>query len=323
VTAIAAPVDAGRARATGLALLVLPPLFWAGNFIVGRAMRGQLPPFTMSFLRWAIALGVLLPFAWRRMRRDAAFYRGNPGQVFALSLTGVVAFNSFVYVGLRSTSAANGLLLNSTIPLLIMLIGAIAYRQILCARQLAGVAVSLCGVVTIVLGGDPARLATLAFAPGDAIVFCGMVAWAVYTLKLRAVPPAIDRVGLLGVQIVIAMPVLALMGAAELAAGARPVWSGGSIAALAYIGIFPSVLAYLAYNMAVARVGPATAGLSIHLLPMFGVVLAALLLGEPLHAYHLAGFALILGGLALASVTRLAAAPVPADLESGRPHPSL
>lgn len=302
-------IASDRARLADLVLLVPAPLFWAGNFIIGRAMRGQLPPFAMSFLRWGIALLVLLPFALPRMRRDAGFYRAHPRRMLALSLTGIVAFNSFVYVGLRSTSAANALLLNSTIPALIMLFGALLYRQPLHGRQVAGLVLSLAGVATIVLQGAVSHFLALSFSRGDVIVFGGMIAWAFYTLWLRVVPVEIDRIGFLCAQIILAMPVLAVMALGEAMTGARPVWSTASVAAIGYIGIFPSVIAYLAYNMGVARVGPAVAGLSIHLLPAFGVVLAILVLGEPFHLYHAAGIVLILCGLILASIPRRPSGP--------------
>lgn len=296
------------ARLLNAILIATPPLFWAGNFIVGRAIREQLPPLTMSCLRWVIAFAVILPFAWRPMVRDVAFYRAHPWRLGALSLAGVVAFNSLVYAGLRSTSAANALLLNSTIPALIIILNVIVYKSLLRGRQFVGLTLSLCGVAAIILRGDPSALVTLSFAAGDLIVFTAMVAWALYTLWLRPVPAHIDRVGLLGVQIMIALPILALMALGELAAGAQPVWSLESFAALAYIGIFPSVVAYLAYNLNVARIGATLTGLSIHLMPVFGVSLAVALLGEPFRAYHAIGIALILVGLFWASLTRRAAA---------------
>lgn len=287
----------GLVRLLDLMLIATPPLFWAGNFIVGRAMRDSMPPLTMGCIRWMLALMMILPFAWRPMRRDLSFYQEHPWRLAALSLAGVVAFNSLVYVGLRSTSAANGLLLNSTIPALIMLIGAAFFRQRLKRHQLLGLKVSLAGVATILAKGSFDALATMTFTPGDLVVFGGMVAWAFYTLWLRAVPPEIDRVGLLCVQIMVALPVLMLMSLGEIATGARPVWTPWSVAAMAYLGIFPSFLAYLAYNLNVMRVGPVVAGLSIHLIPAFGVVLAVALLAEPFFTYHAVGMVLIVVGL--------------------------
>ena len=177
-------------QVVGLLLLVPPPLFWAGNFIVGRAMRGDMPPLTLSF------------------------------------------------------------------------------------------------------------------SAGDLIVFCAMVSWVFYTLWLRGIPPEIDRIGLMGAQIAVTFIVLVPLYVGEALFTYAPVWRTETSAALAYLGIFPSVLAYLLYNIGVARVGAARAGMFIHLIPMFGVILAVLFLHESLHAYHLIGMSAILAGVGCA--TRLA-----------------
>lgn len=294
--------DWGRhsAWAAVLPLLLLPPLFWAGNFVIGRVVRADVPPFMLSFGRWLIAFVVLLPFAWRQLWRDRAVYWQHRWRVLGLSLTGVFAFNTLIYKGLHDTVTTNALLLNSCIPVLIMLFGTLFYGQRLRALQLLGVAVSLAGVLEIVLGGDWARLRQLAFNPGDVLVFGAMVCWAVYTLWTRMLP-ACGRQGLLAVQIALALPVLLLLCGWEWAQGARAVWSWQAFGAFAYIGVLPSVAAYWLYNTAVQRVGAVRAGLSIHLIPLFGVLLSLGWLGETLHAFHVLGIAAIALGLWLSN----------------------
>ncbi len=306
-----------RPDLAGLLILVLPPLFWAGNFVVGRAVRGDVPPMTLSFGRWLIAFACLLPFAWRPLRRDLPRYWQHRWRLLGLAVVGVAAFNSLVYAGLRSTTATNGLLLNSFIPLLIVLFGALFYRQRLGARQYLGLALSFAGVLTIVLHGDWTRLAALQFSHGDLVVFAAMVCWALYTLWLRGMPADIDRVGLMEAQIGVAVVCLLPLFLWEYASGQRAQWNAPALAAFAYVGIFPSVLAYLLYNLGVARVGPARAGLFIHLMPVFGALLSVLFLHEPLHAYHAAGFCLILAGLACSG-----GATRPAAATDGHPPPS-
>jgi drug/metabolite transporter (DMT)-like permease len=289
------------AHVLGFLLLVLPPLFWSGNFIVGRAMRGEVPPMALSLGRWLIAFVFVLPFAWKAMRRDAPLYWRHRWMVLRVALAGVVAFNSLVYLGLQWTAAANGLLLNSFIPVLIVLLGALFYGQTLGWRQAAGLVLSFSGVLVIIFQGDWARLVAMEFSAGDVIVFTAMVSWAFYTLWLRLIPADIDRVGLMGAQILVAIPAMVVLALGEWALGYVPRWSPEAFAALAYIGVFPSVLAYLFYTIGVARVGAVRAGMFIHLMPVFGVALAALLLGEAVRLYHLAGIAAILSGIACAS----------------------
>ncbi|WP_430462820.1 DMT family transporter [Thalassolituus sp. LLYu03] len=286
---------------SSLALVALPPLFWAGNFIVGRAVRGDIPPMTLSFSRWVIASLLLLPFSWRFLRRDFGLYRQHFGLILAVSVSGVTAFNSLVYLGLQSTAATNGIILNSFIPLLIVLLGALFFGFAVQRQQIVGMLVSFAGVLTIVLHGEFERLATLNIAHGDLIILLAMVCWALYTIWIKKMPQAINRVGLLQVQMALGLVCLTPFFGWELLTHAPPVWHQDSYLAVAYVGIFPSVLAFLLYNACVGRLGPERAGMSIHLMPLFGAVLSVLLLGETLHLYHWLGAACIFAGIALAS----------------------
>lgn len=284
----------------GLLILTLPPLFWAGNFVVGRAVRNDIAPMTLSFGRWLIALVCILPFAWKPMWRDLALYWQHRWRVLGVSLAGVAAFNSLVYTGLHTTTVTNGILLNSTIPILIVLFGVMFYAQRLARIQLAGLIFSFAGVLTIILHGEWQRLLSLTFSRGDLIVFSAMVCWALYTLWLRGLPAEINRIGLMGMQIVLALIALFPFYLWEQSGSAGFVWTSNAVLALAYVGIFPSVVAYLLYNIGVARVGPVRAGLFIHLMPVFGTILSVAFLGEVLRHYHFIGAASIFLGIIFA-----------------------
>ncbi|MER5170278.1 DMT family transporter [Thioclava sp. GXIMD2076] len=284
-----------------IAVLALPPLFWAGNFIVARAARDLVPPLSLVYGRWLIALVVLAPFAWHHVKRDYAGYLRHPWLVLGTSATSVVAFNTLIYWGLHYTQATNGMLLNSTIPVLVMLIGALAFGQRLRLWQGVGLILSLLGVSIVILGGEIARLADLAFNKGDLMIFGAMVAWALYTLWLTRIPAEISRIGLLAVQIVIGLAILTPFWVWDLAQGHLPVMVPQAAWAVAFVGIVPSLGAFLLYMQAVRLAGSGRASQSIHLIPLYGVILSSLFLGEHLHPYHLAGFVLILGGIILAA----------------------
>jgi drug/metabolite transporter (DMT)-like permease len=179
-------------------------------------------------------------------------------------------------------------------------LGALFWGQRLSPWAALGLLVSTLGVAGVILQGWRARAAALDFARGDLIIFAAMVAWAIYTMGLKTFPPEVNRTGLLTVQIAIALPLLAPLLAWEIASGRVPVWTPASVGALIYVGLVPSVLAYLFYTKAVEMAGPARAGQFIHLLPVYGAILSAALLHEPLHLYHAAGFGLILCGIVLA-----------------------
>jgi drug/metabolite transporter (DMT)-like permease len=301
-------------RLLGWIVLVLPPLLWAGNFVVGRAARGDVPPMMLAFARHLVALVVLLPFGWAAMRRDMRRYRECCWQILRASLAGMVIFNLLVYLGLHATTASNAQLLNSTIPVLIVLLGSVLDKQRLSVTQIAGLALSCAGVLTIILHGDIMRLLSLQFSHGDLMVFGAMASFALFTVWLRAFPADIDRLGLLGAQLAIAVALLFPLVAWEhVAGGARATWNAAAIGAMLYVGTAASLLANLLYMFGIARVGPARAGMFIHLVPLYGAGLSIALLGERLQIYHAVGMAAIMAGLTCANMaTAEASAPSPA-----------
>lgn len=280
-----------------LPFLLLPPLFWAGNFVVGKAVHTDIPPFSLAFLRWVVAFLVILPFAWRFLKRDKALYFEYWRRVLATAIIGVTCFNTLIYKGLHYTTTTNALLLNSCIPVLIMLFGFLFYRQKMQLKQLAGLIISLTGVLCIVLQGDFQRLFSLSFNVGDVWVFLAMVCWAFYTIWTKVFPTQMNKIGLTAIQILIAIFILLPFFIWELSSGQIINFNQKSLAGLAYIGIFPSVIAYLLYAFAVEKVGAVRAGLSIHLMPVFGVGLSVMFLGEQFLGYHAIGIGLIALGL--------------------------
>ncbi|TQS73047.1 DMT family transporter [Rhodobacteraceae bacterium] len=298
------PAAAGIGARIALILTVLlPPLFWAGNFIVARGARDAVPPMSLVWGRWVVALVCLLPFAWPYIRRDWRLYLRHRWLVLGTTLTSVVMFNSLIYSGLQYTQAANGMLLNSTIPVLVLLIGVAFYGQRLRLLQIIGLAVSLCGVLTIILSGDFSRLLSMDFNAGDILIFGAMVAWGFFTVWLTRLPPEMSRVGLLAVQCMLGLLVLTPFWLMEIGRGVRPEPSLHALMAVLYVGIVPSLGAFLLYMRAVSRIGPARAALFIHLIPVYGALLSVVFLGETLRPYHAAGFALILTGIVAASRT--------------------
>ncbi|HSI44882.1 MAG TPA: DMT family transporter [Methylophilus sp.] len=291
-----------------LLLLLLPPLFWAGNFIAGRALNTAVPPVTLSFIRWSIALLCLLPFALQPFLRDRVHYHAYRWHIFGTAITGVAAFNLLVYWGLHTTSATNGIILNSFIPFLVAIFGFLFYRKTLPASQFIGLLVSLTGVLIVVSRGDLQILLTLAFAKGDVIIFLAMVFWALYTVWVKEIPAYINRTGLMLCQVIIALVLLFPLTLWESQATTLYLENPQTLWILAYIGIFPSVIALLAYSKAVTLVGSVRASVFIHAMPIFGSALSTLLLGEAFHLYQFLGMLTIFIGIWLANRTTLSIA---------------
>ena len=298
---------AGRHVSTAYTLLVLTVLFWACNWVIARGIQGYMSPIAMAFWRWLAALLILLPFAIRPIVREWPTIRRSWKILTLLGVIGVGAFNTLTYTGLKYTTATNGVLLNSVIPILVIAINVALLREPLSGRQAAGVLISLAGVVMIVARGELETLLHLSLNPGDLFILGAMVGWAVYTVALRWRPRELSSNAFTGTLIAIGVAVLLPVFAWDYESGHRTNWGPVTLSAILYFAVFPSVLAYFFWNAAVARVGAERASTFLHLMPLFGAVLSAIFLGESLLWYHYAGALLIFSGIFIVSRTQLRA----------------
>lgn len=291
---------AERTTANASVFLTFTMLFWAGNFTIGRWAAGTIPPVTLAALRWSGAALLILVFARRHLMRDWPVIRANLPVLLLLGVTGSGMFNTLQYVALTHTTAIGAGIINSTSPVMIAVVSYLVNGERVTARQMAGITVSLAGVLVVLGKGDAITLTRLAFNVGDLIMLGAMAVWALYTAMLDKRPP-INMVSFAAVTFVIAAVLNVPLAAIELASGAPVSPSSKALAAIAYIAIFPSFLAYLLFNRGVEIIGPTRAGAFMHLVPLFTAVLAILFLGEQFAAYHALALALILSGVWLAA----------------------
>ncbi len=281
-------------------LLTLTVLFWSINWVIGKALVGIVSPMALAFFRWFVAVAVMLPFAWPQIRAHWPLIRANTKRIAWLGFWGTGLHNAFAYMGLQYTTATNGVMLNSAIPVLIILLGWVVYRDTITRLQALGVAISMAGVFTILMRGDPAVLADLSLNHGDLILLVGMIFWAAYTVFLRMKPAQIPGLALLACCGVVGLTLLLPLFVIEmLFFEGRVTITPATVGALLYVGIFPSFVGYIFWNRGVAEVGSNRAGIFVHLMPAFGSLLAWLFLDERIYAYHLVGIGLILAGIAL------------------------
>lgn len=278
-------------------LLTLTALFWSGNMVLGRGIRADVPPLALAFWRWAIALLLVLPLAAPHFRSQWPLLAKGWKPVLILGLIGVGGYNTFAYIALQYTSATNAVLLNSFIPVATIAISWTFLGKHLRRPEAAGVAISLCGVLTIVARGDPDVLAHLNLNLGDAWMLLAVLVWALYTVGLAWRPAGVHPMLMLAAMIAVGLAALLPAYLWEMAQGRQINVNPGSLAALAYVGIFPSFLGYIFYNRGVGEVGASMASLFIHLMPVFGTLLSFLFLGEIPLWYHYAGIALIFTGI--------------------------
>ena len=289
-----------RRRALPYVLLLIAAASFGGNWVAARVVNFEVAPFALSFWRWAIAAILLLPLALGQLREDAPLIRRHLAELFVFGAVGAGGFTLLGYWGVTYTTAINATLLNSSLPLFVVPLSWLLLGLTVSGRQLAGLVMSLAGVVSIVSGGSLQTLAGLRLNPGDFLILAGAFLWAVYTVALKWRPP-LHALSFLFTTIAAAATVSLPFYLWEMWTGASLTVTPTAVATIAYLAIFPSIVAYICWNHAVAALGPNVVGFFNPVIPVFGILFAVILLGEPLRAYHLAGFALVLAGVVLTS----------------------
>jgi drug/metabolite transporter (DMT)-like permease len=281
-------------------LLSLTSLFWAGNIVLARHVGSHVPPITLTTIRWFGVFFILLPFALPHLKRDWPVLRASLPLMLFLSAIGFAYNNAISYWALQYTEALNALLIQSAGPLLVALWSLVLFGVRLTTAQLAGIAISLLGVLTIILRGDLAALASITFNKGDIMFASSLVAFGLYSALIPR-RPRIHQLSFLSFTTCCGAIMLLPAAIWEFSAGSVLKSDALTVATFAYILIFPSTLAYLFFNRGVALIGPNRAAPFFHLVPVFGSAMAILLLGERLQLFHLIGYALVLAGVVIAS----------------------
>jgi drug/metabolite transporter (DMT)-like permease len=288
-------------------LMTLPPLLWAGNAVVGRLMAGQVPPLTLNLLRWLLTALMLLPLGWRALRPVSRITQRWP-YLLAIGVLGVGAFNSLQYLALVTSSPLNVTLVGASMPVWMLAVGALFFGERPRRTQWLGAALGLIGVGVVIGRGSLLTLLRLQPVAGDLYILLAIIGWAFYSWLLARPPlhmrgaqrPDWDWAELLLVQTLFGLLAAGLFTAGEQALGAAPIrWSQGVVAALLYVSLGSSIVAYRCWGLGVATGGPALAAVFNNLTPLFAALLSAALLGERPRPYHAVAFALIVGGIAI------------------------
>jgi drug/metabolite transporter (DMT)-like permease len=281
-------------------LLSITALCWAGNAIVGRLAAGQIPPVTLSFLRWSLAFLIILPMAWKHLKHDWPAIRASLGLMIFISVTGIAAFNTLQYWALEHTTALNTLLLQSAVPLFVAVWSLFLLGVRLTLAQAIGVALSLTGVLVILLHGDLTALAGIAFNKGDVIFTVALVIFGLYSV-LTLKRPKIHSLSFVGFTFGCGAACLIPLLVVELLS--RPVMqlNTANLLSTFYVAVFPSTVAYLCFNRGVQLIGANRAAPFFHVVPLFGSAMAIVFLGERPQLFHVIGFVLVLTGVFVAS----------------------
>jgi len=294
----------GAASLLPYAALTLTALIWSGNWVAGRWLQGAISPVALTFWRLLLAAVILLPFTALPLWRDRAALRREWPKLIVFSVIGLAAFNVMVYFGLRGTTAINGSMVNSASPIFVIVISWFGLGERSTWRQYLGVAVSLAGVAAILSRGDPRALLALNFGLGDLVILGAVFLWALYSTLLRHWPSRLRPISFVAATIGISVAVLlpAYLVERQFVGGFEPTWNVAL--GIAYMAVLASITGYVMWNFGARAVGAGKASLFLHLIPAFAAGQAMAFLGEALRLYHLAGIALILSGIYIATAVR-------------------
>jgi len=283
-------------------LLVLTTLFWSGNFIVGKAASiYEIPPFSLNFYRWLFAGIILLPFTFKEILKKKNYIFNNIGFFIILGISSITIFNSAVYYSLYYMQVISGVLMISTIPVWIMFISSILGIEKTNKFQIFGVILSLLGVLFIITKSDLNLIKNLDFNKGDLIMASGMFAWALYSALLKKKTYEISQITLLEVVIIIGLLFLVPIYILEIKLGNPLIVDKPFILTLSYVVLFPGLASFFFWIKGISIIGANRAGVFLHLMPIFGSLMAIILFNEKFMFYHLLGAIFIIAGISLSN----------------------
>ncbi|KFL34005.1 MULTISPECIES: DMT family transporter [unclassified Sulfurospirillum] len=281
-------------------LLVLCVLFWSANFVLGRFVAGAIEPLELAFFRWFGVWLIMLPFLLLHVKNIWAALQSHFGILALLSALGIASFNTLLYVGLQHTSATNALLINSSIPIIILFLSSLILKTTISRKQMLGIVLSTLGVIFLVLKGNVLSLRSLSLNPGDFWVIASSLCWASYSVLVKFRPQSLSSMEFFITTVSLGVPMLLPFYVAqgysferEMAIITQYTW------VIAYVVIFTSIVSYYLWHKGIAYIGASKTGQFTHLMPLFGSFLAYIFLGERLEWYHLGGVVLIFGGIYL------------------------
>jgi drug/metabolite transporter (DMT)-like permease len=301
------------------AALVLTTALWGSNPAISRLVMDAVPPVALGWARWFVVVLALLPFMWPERAAIAVALRTRWRTLLLFAVIATAPQSVVVYKGLEHSSAVNLGLFNSTVPVLILVLGALFFGKRIRLQEAAGITVSLVGVLVILFRGSLELALSLSFVSGDLVIFASMLMWSFYTLRIVDRPRVLSPQALVAVMASLGLVVAAPLVLIEMQQQRVAQLSPGALLTIAYIGLGPTLGGMLLYNYAVERVGAVRAGVLVHLMPVFASVFAMLLLGEQVHAFHAGGFALVVSGALLALHTGKPKSGPGSPLLSSRP----
>ena len=280
-------------------MMLLAALIFGLNYLVGRWVVGDVQPYVLGFIRWTAGAIILLPLAWKHIRYDVDLINSN------WKLLGLAGFlmpfmgAGVTYVALNYTDAVNAGVIQTSMPVMIVLLSWIFLRERTACVQWLGLVVAIAGVIYMIARGNPSALLTFSFNKGDAIlIFCNL-GLAGYAVTVKLLPKNLHPLSLITVVCAVGAACHLPFFIYELFSGQAITWGVKALVSLVFVAIFPSVFAILLWNFAIDRIGPSRAGIYMYLVPVYAAIFAVPFLGESIGVYHIVGAVLIIIGVTL------------------------
>ena len=278
-------------------LLMLTDMFYEGNLVVGKPVTNEIPPIFLSFIRYIIALIAVLPLGLREFKQHQSVFKKEWKAIIALSISGIVLFNIFVYTALQYTTAINAGIMEASTPVFTLLLSIILLKESVDRRQFIGIVISLIGVILIVTKGSLAVITGLEFNRGDIFMLAAMISWSFYSIFIKRHMWKFPAYGVLIVLFIVSLVFFTPMLALEWDQIKTISWSPLTIVGVLYLGIFPSLLALIAFNIGVRELGPTRASVFLNLVPVFTLIGAVLFLNEKATWLQIGGTILVISGV--------------------------
>ena len=280
--------------------LCFASLFWSGNFVIGRfsSLENIVSPLSLAFYRWVIAFLILTPFCFQKAIKELPLLKKQPGMIFLIILTGPTLFNTLVYLGLTATTVINSLLIISTTPMLIILLNKLLYKAQTNIFQMIGIFISLIGVCYVIAKGSFQNIFDSEFYFGDLFILLAVTSWALYSIFLKKNETGVSGFSFLYLSFVFTVILLFPVYLYDIFIQDNFInIDQKTLLVIGYTGIFPSIISYMCWNTGVALIGPNKSGPFLHLMPIFGGILAFLVFRETLEIYHYAGILSVIVGI--------------------------
>lgn len=279
-------------------MLVLCVLFWSGNFILGRYIKDDLEPIQLGFYRWLGVLIIFLPYLIQKRVIIFKVLKTHTFILLFLSFLGIAFFNTILYVGLQDTTATNALLINSSVPILIILLSMLILKTKVTTWQIAGILFSMVGVIYLAIHGDLNKLLQLTFNKGDIWVIASSLSWALYSVLLKFKPKNFEAFFPTTVLLGTMMLLIVFLYQDYSIFDIKHVSLQGKLV-IAYTVLFPSIISFYLWHEGIAEIGADKTGQFTHLMPVFGTILAYIFLDEKLYIYQIIGFSFVVFGIYL------------------------